>query len=277
MFYDWVCSGLKRGIVTTAYPYRDDSVDNYRGRPAIGPGTCPEGCDICRQVCLAGAIHPQDGSVVIDAGRCFFCGRCESACPDGRITFTNCFEMAAASREGLLVSLAAAGPGSAPTRPPFGQAPGVGTWARRAAVPRPERDILHRSLHIRHVDAGSCGACVRETAALTNPFYDASRLGIFLVTSPRHADVLLVNGPVSQGMVDPLREAYEAMPGPKFVIAAGSCAIGGGPFGQPQTLGGVDAILPVDVYIPGCPPHPLALLDGLRLIGGRAAVWKEAR
>lgn len=256
MFYDWVFNGLKRGIVSTAYPYRDESVDNYRGRPEIGPIACPEGCAKCQEVCLAGAIRSQALSVVIDTGRCFFCGRCQTACPDGRIAFSNCFEMAAASRQGLMTD---------------------SPMLNRTPVDRLERVVLARSLHVRHVDAGSCGACVRETAALGNPFYDASRLGIFLTTSPRHADVLLVTGPVTKGMADPLREAYEAMPGPKFVMAAGSCAVAGGPFGQPQTMGGLDAVLPVDVYIPGCPPHPLSILDGLRLVGGRAGRRKEGK
>ncbi len=163
MFYDWVCSGLKRGIVSTAYPYWDESVDSYRGKPEIGPGDCPEGCTECRKVCLAGAIRLQAPAVVIDTGRCFFCGRCQSACPDGRIAFSNCFEMAAASRQGIMTGSPAPG---------------------RGPVDRPERLVLARSLHIRHVDAGSCGACVRETAALANPFYDASRLGIFHAATP---------------------------------------------------------------------------------------------
>jgi len=245
MFYDWVLKGLKRGVVSTSYPYKDEKPANYRGRPVIGKGSCPAGCEECLPACLAGAVRREGPGVAIDTGLCFFCGRCQEACPSGRITLTADFEMAAASRQAL-AGYTAGGP-----------------------VARPERSLVAKSLHIRHVDAGSCGACERETAALNNPFYDASRLGIFLTATPRHADVLLVTGPVAWNMLDPLKETYAAMPGPKFVVAAGSCAIGGGPFGRPGTVGGVDMVLPVDVYIPGCPPHPLAILDGLCLLVGR--------
>jgi len=241
LFYDWVFKGLRKGVVSTAYPYNEQELPNYRGLPAVGPGSCPDGCRECEQACLPGAVQVRDATPVIDTALCLFCGECQSVCPRGRITLTNAFETAITSRQ---------------------------TTAAKV-VPRDGR-LFAKSLYIRHVDAACCGACLRETASLNNPFYDVSRLGIFFTASPRHADVLLVTGPVSWGMRDPLREAYEAMPGPKFVVAAGACAAGGGPFGQPATVGGVDVVMPVDVYIPGCPPHPLALIDGLRLLGGRA-------
>ncbi|WP_273842963.1 NADH-quinone oxidoreductase subunit B family protein [Rubrobacter calidifluminis] len=127
-----------------------------------------------------------------------------------------------------------------------------------------------RSLHIRHVDAGSCGACESEVQALQNPFYDLHRVGLFFTPSPRHADLLLVTGPVTRAMERPLKMAYEAMPDPKVVIAACGPACGGGIYGRSYaTLGGVDAVLPVDVYVPGSPPHPLSLLHGILLALGR--------
>ena len=127
-----------------------------------------------------------------------------------------------------------------------------------------------RSLHVRHVDAGSCGACESEVQALQNPFYDLHRVGLFFTPSPRHADLLLVTGPVTQAMERPLREAYTAMPDPKVVIAACGPACGGGIYGRSYaTLGGVDRVLPVDVYVPGSPPPPLSLLHGILLALGR--------
>ena len=129
---------------------------------------------------------------------------------------------------------------------------------------------FRRSLHIRHVDAGSDGSEEAEILALGNPFYDINRLGLFFTPSPRHADLLLVTGPVTRAMADPLRRTYEAMPVPKLVVAAGTSACSGGIFGVSYaTLGGVDRVLPVDVYIPGAPPSPLALLQGLLLAVGR--------
>ena len=131
--------------------------------------------------------------------------------------------------------------------------------------------LFGHSLHIRHVDAGSCNACESEIKLLLNPYYDIQRLGIFFTTSPRHADLLLVTGPVTRAMADPLRQTYEAMPDPRLVVAVGACACSGGIFGQSAfTLGGVDVVLPVDVYIPGCPPSPLTLIHGLLLALGRA-------
>lgn len=131
--------------------------------------------------------------------------------------------------------------------------------------------LLGHSLHIRHVDAGSCNACEAEIKMLLNPYYDIQRLGIFFTVTPRHADMLLVTGCMTRAMVDPLRQTYEAMPDPRMVVAVGACACTGGIFGQSAyTLGSIDSIVPVDVYIPGCPPSPLTLIHGLLLALGRA-------
>ena len=123
---------------------------------------------------------------------------------------------------------------------------------------------FRRSVHIRHVDTGSGNGTEMEVETLTNPYYDMHRVGLFFTTSPRHADLLLVTGAVTYQMVDPLQRAYEAMPEPKLVVAAGTAAIDGGLYtDSPWCLGGVDVVLPVDVYVPGSPPTPLSLLEGL--------------
>ncbi|WP_454918920.1 NADH-quinone oxidoreductase subunit B family protein [Xanthobacter sediminis] len=123
---------------------------------------------------------------------------------------------------------------------------------------------LGRSLSIREVDAGSCNACELEIHALSNAFYDVERFGLKFVASPRHADVLLVTGPVTKNMAEALRRTYDATPAPKWVVAAGDCALNGGVFaGSYAVMGGVASVLPVDLGIPGCPPTPTALLKGL--------------
>ncbi len=133
-----------------------------------------------------------------------------------------------------------------------------------AALDAGSRRRLGRSLAIRMVDAGSCNACELELNALGNPFYDLERFGLRIVASPRHADVLLVTGPVTRNMASALRRTYEAMPAPKWVVAAGDCAICGGIFAEsPACLGGAAAVVPVDLHIPGCPPTPTQLLAGL--------------
>ena len=123
---------------------------------------------------------------------------------------------------------------------------------------------LGRSLAIRQVDAGSCNGCELEIHALNNPFYDLERFGLRFVASPRHADVLLVTGPVTHNMAEALRRTYEATPDPKWVVAVGDCGRDGGCFaGSYAVAGGVGAVLPVDLHIPGCPPSPQQLLEGL--------------
>ncbi len=138
--------------------------------------------------------------------------------------------------------------------------------------------LFGRSLHVRHLDAGSCNACESEIKLLTNPYYDVQRLGIFFTPSPRHADLLLVTGPVTLAMEEPLRIAYEAMPEPRLVAAVGACACTGGIFcSSPMAKRGLAEVLPVDVYIPGCPPSPLALIHGLLLALGRVRQKSEHR
>jgi Ni,Fe-hydrogenase III small subunit/ferredoxin len=139
------------------------------------------------------------------------------------------------------------------------------------------RKLLGRALNIREVDAGSCNGCEGEIAALTNPYYDLERFGIHFVASPKHADMLLVTGPVTRNMAEALKHTYEATPAPKLVVAVGACGCSGGIFaGSHAVRGAVDAVIPVDGYIPGCPPTPAMLLTGiLQVLRHSAAHRKE--
>ncbi|MFA5122602.1 NADH-quinone oxidoreductase subunit B family protein [Zavarzinia sp.] len=146
--------------------------------------------------------------------------------------------------------------------PPAADATALAELAAR--IDHAARARLGRSLSIREVDAGSCNGCELEIHALSNAFYDVERFGLRFVASPRHADVLLVTGPVTHNMAEALKRTYDATPAPKWVVAAGTCALDGGVFaGSYAVAGGVSAVLPVDLHIPGCPPTPVALLSGL--------------
>lgn len=138
-----------------------------------------------------------------------------------------------------------------------------------AALDEKMRKLFGRSLRLRQVSAGGCNACEADVNVLGTIGWDLGRFGIQFVASPRHADGLLITGPVSKNMELALKKTYDAVPEPKIVIAVGACAISGGPFsGHPQVMNGASAVVPVDLFIPGCPPHPLTTLDGLlRLLG----------
>lgn len=223
----------------------------FAGRPVITGAACRSGCDSCLASCPVAAISltGQNQGPAIDTGACLFCRACESACPAGVIRFGREYRLAASSREGLLVR--AGSPDFSP--------------ARHQTASR----LFGRSLKLRQVSAGGCNACEADTNVLNTLAWDLGRFGIQFVASPRHADGLLITGPVPQNMRLALEKTYAAVPDPKIVIAVGSCAIAGGPYaGHPEQHDGASAIVPVDLFVPGCPPHPLTILDGLlRLLG----------
>lgn len=186
---------------------------------------------------------------MLDVGACLFSPEEAAACPAGAITYTDDYQMAASARAGLVT--------------PDGHV----ELARK--LDDGARRLFGRSLRLRSVVAGSCNGCEAELVALSNVVFDLARFGIQFVASPRHADGLVVTGAVNANMTVALKKTYEAIPDPKIVIAVGACAITGGPFrGSPEVAGGVRELLPVDLWVPGCPPHPYTLLDGLlRLLG----------
>jgi Ni,Fe-hydrogenase III small subunit len=219
-------------------------------------------------VCPVGAISERtdQGSryVALDLARCVFCGRCAEEPWSDAITMGREFELAARSRDDLRIEVVADEPAK-PFAPPTTDR---GTDADR--VSSGIHRVLGRSLHLRHVDAGSCNACDWELTALLNPVYDVRRLGVDFVASPRHADGVIVTGPVTRNLETAVRRTIEAVPDPRIVIAVGACAASGGIAGEGYaSAGGVDRILPVDVYIPGCPPRPEAIIFGILTAVGR--------
>ncbi|WP_322014163.1 NADH-quinone oxidoreductase subunit NuoB [Paraburkholderia sp. J12] len=255
----WTWFGLKEGCASTDWPLKgdDDGQPGVLGMPRYDPAKCQPQCDACAQACVTHAISfgaPQGDAAKpeVDWGRCIVCQRCTEVCPTGAFVESTDWALGVSERRDLRQGEAAAEP------------------AARKATGRTRRPF-GRSLHIRHVDAGSCNGCESELQALNNPFYNLHRLGIFFTPSPRFADVLLVTGPVTKAMRGPLLETWEAMPVPRWVIATGTCAVSGGVSGGNYACGnGLDGVVPVDVYLPGCPPNPAALIHALLLIVGRA-------
>jgi Ni,Fe-hydrogenase III small subunit len=272
------------GVVTTDYPQGPAEVCGHaRGRPEIkfdgwrdarpAAAACPTGA-------LKHVERNGIRTVSLDLGRCIFCGACADV--DPAIRMSNQCELASTRREDLITTVACeldrtgvqgtwktSVPETAPASP---ASPAATRSIEKIGAELKSRinKVLGRSLHIREVDAGSCNGCEIEIVGLNSPVYDIERFGIHFVASPRHADMLLVTGPVSRNMELALRKTYAATPEPRLVVAVGACGCSGGIFGQNYaTLGGVDKVLPVDVYIPGCPPNPFALLYGILLAIGR--------
>ena len=240
----------RQGYRTAPYPVPDPGLPAlFRGRPVLDPAKCVDGCAACVEVCPTDALRVSEAGPELDLGRCIFCGDCVAACAEGAITLSRDWRVAASKREGLVAT------GDRPL-----QIDALGRELRR---------LVGRSLRLRQVSAGGCNGCEVEVNALGNVVFDASRFGIDFVASPRHADGVLVTGPVTANMKEALLITYEAIAEPKLVIAAGACAISGGLFRDYQEVSnGVEGLLPVDLYVPGCPPHPLTILDGLlRLLG----------
>jgi Ni,Fe-hydrogenase III small subunit len=202
----------------------------------VSPGMPAGGAPILAERCPTGALSSGDGELTIDRGRCVHCFRCARRV-ETPAEWDGGFE-----------------------------------WAERTAEAQPVEPIFRRSLHVRVMDAGGCGACLNEIKLLNNPYYNMHRLGFFITPTPRQADALLVVGPVTDHLRAALRKTYDAMPEPKRVVAVGACALSGGVFGPSFASGaGLNGVLPVDVAVPGCPPPPLALLHALLVLTGRKA------
>ena len=245
-----IIARLKQGHRTMQYPDAAPPPlpDRFRGRPIFDAAKCPEGCAACAEACPTHAIAI-DGAPRIDLGRCLFCTDCLDACPEGAVHYSKDYRLAVSRREDLCV---------APD-----QELRLATELNQEIL-----RLFGRSLKLREVCAGGCNGCESDVNVLNTVGWDLSRFGIQIVASPRHADGLLITGPVTQNMKLALKKTYDAVPDPKIVIAVGACAISGGPYiDHPETNNGVGDLFPVDLYVPGCPPHPLTILDGLlRLI-----------
>ena len=247
----WILRGLRNGVLTTRWPKRPDEYrDVFPGAIQIRDGTG----DFRAADCPTGAITFDGPRPSIDRGRCILCGRCVDRAPD-RFAWAPGADTARLTRATLIV----------PDRPDTDEA----VAAMRADLANRVRR-LRRSVHLRHVDAGSDGSDEWEIQALTNPVYDLHRLGIFFTASPRHADILLVTGIGTAGMTEPLRRTLDAMPRPTVVVAVGVDAISGGLVGGGYTGGvGIGEIVPVAVWVPGAPPSPFGILHGILLALGR--------
>jgi Ni,Fe-hydrogenase III small subunit len=239
---------------TRTSPFPEGAVelpDRFRGRPARDASRCATGCQECRAAMPSSLVVPgPDGRASLDLGACLFSPEEASTCPRAAIAYTADHRLATRSRSDLVS--------------PTGERPALEALEART------RRLFGRSLRLRSVAAGSCNGCESELVALGNVVFDLARFGVQFVASPRHADGLIITGAVSRNMREAVYRTYEAMPDPRLVIAIGACAINGGPFrDSPEVGNGVPADLPVDLWIPGCPPHPLTVLDGLLGLLGR--------
>lgn len=215
----------------------------YRGLPEIGETPCADGCHLCADACPVRAIETDP--VRIDLGKCTFCPLCADVCPRKKIRFTGDYRLGTKVRDELVVDAA-----TEQIRPEKASA-----MIRRA---------FGKSLKLRQVSAGGCNGCELELNALSNVNFDLGRYGIEFTASPRHADGIVITGPVSSNMAGALEICYDAVPAPKIIILTGACAISGGVFsGSDEINRDFLAKHRIDLYVPGCPPHPLTFLTAI--------------
>jgi Ni,Fe-hydrogenase III small subunit len=253
----WILHGIKNGILTTKYPVKTPTADEMPVNSIPPSPSVDTNWVEGELICPTGAIQAQSGPN-IDLGKCIYCRRCADA---GFIFGKDMSEM------GRKIAL---------------QASKIELESKNNAVEeRKKQRIFKRSFHVMMIDVGSCNACNLEVLNLSNPYYDLTRLGIFFTNSPKHADALLVVGALNSAMIEVLKRTYESMPIPKVVISIGACAISGGIFHDTESfVSPIHDIIPVDVTIPGCPPTPIQILEGLLLTVGKleknsSANWME--
>lgn len=247
-----IVTRLKQGYRTIKYPdgLPPPLPEHFRGLPVFKSSLCPADCQDCVKACPTGAIQLADIKT-IDLGKCLFCSDCVTACEQEVISFSREYRMAVSHRDHLHLK--------------------EGQYGLRLAAEMDDKmkRLFGRSLKLRQVSAGGCNACEADVNVLGTIGWDLGRFGIEFVASPRHADGLLITGPITKNMVLAIKKTYDAVPDPKIVIAVGACALSGGLYADhDEAENGAEALFNVDLFIPGCPPNPLTILDGLlRLIG----------
>ena len=240
---------LKQKYQTIAFPKKEPVLSKrFHGLPIIDPSINKNDFQKCQKACPTQALEITNDEIHIDLGKCIFCQNCSKCSQNkisaGKISFSQNYQLSASIKKDLLFN---------GKNPPQVQ-----------ALKKEILKLFGRSLRLRQVSAGGCNGCELDVNVLNTVVFDLSRFGIQFVASPRHADGLLITGPVTKNMELALKKTYDAVSDPKIVIAVGACAISGGIYrDHKETCNGADSIVPVDLYVPGCPPHPITILDGI--------------